>query len=84
MTLLLSLIPCSVLDLLRFHKFTVGYAWKSDYGDPDVEEDFEFISKWSPYHNVRDGKTYQYPAILCETSDHDDRVYHTLPSFADL
>src|SRR5271155_4239181 len=65
----------SVLDLLRYHLFTIGYAWKSDYGDPDVEEDFEFIYKWSPYHNVRDGKTFQYPAILRETSDHDDRVY---------
>jgi prolyl oligopeptidase len=65
---------CSVLDLLRYHLFTIGYAWKSDYGNPDVKEDFEFLYKWSPYHNVRDGKGYQYPAILCETSDHDDRV----------
>src|SRR5271155_1797250 len=68
----------SVLDLLRYHLFTIGYAWKSDYGDPDVKEDFKFIYKWSPYHNVRDGATFQYAAILCETSDHDDRVY---PSF---
>lgn len=69
----------SVLDLLRYHLFTIGYAWKSDYGDPDVKEDFEFIYKWSPYHNVRDGTTFQYPAIYCETSDHDDRVYSSLP-----
>ena len=68
-----------VLDLLRYHLFTIGYAWKPDYGDPGIKEDFEFIYKWSPYHNVRDGKNYQYPAILCETSDHDDRVYR--PSF---
>jgi len=65
----------SVLDLLRFHLFTIGHAWKSDFGDPEVKEDFEFIYKWSPYHNIRDGKFYQYPAILCETNDHDDRVY---------
>ena len=69
-----------MLDLLRYHLFTIGYAWKSDYGDPDVKEDFEFIYKWSPYHNVRDGATFQYPAILCETSDHDDRVYLPLLS----
>lgn len=77
--MLLSKIPrmlmSSVLDLLRYHLFTVGYAWKQDFGDPDVKEDFEFIHEWSPYHNIRDGNTYQYPAILCETSDHDDRVY---------
>lgn len=70
-----TLMGFRVLDLLRYHLFTIGYAWKPDYGDPDVKEDFEFIYKWSPYHNVRDGKSYQYPAILCETSDHDDRVY---------
>src|SRR5277367_6197748 len=70
----------SVLDLLRYHLFTIGYAWKSDYGDPDVKEDFEFIYKWSPYHNVRDGKKYQYPAVLLETSDHDDRVYNAPPT----
>ena len=69
----------SVMDLLRYHLFTIGYAWKSDYGDPNVKEDFEFIYKWSPYHNVRDGATFQYPAIYCETSDHDDRVYSSLP-----
>jgi prolyl oligopeptidase len=64
-----------VLDLLRYHLFTIGYAWKSDYGDPEVKEDFGFLYKWSPYHNVRHGRQYQYPAVLCETSDHDDRVY---------
>lgn len=69
------MIEFSVLDLLRYHLFTIGSAWKADYGDPDVKEDFEFIYKWSPYHNVRDGKDFQYPAVLCVTSDHDDRVY---------
>ncbi|MGO4958280.1 prolyl oligopeptidase family serine peptidase [Luteococcus sp. Sow4_B9] len=61
-----------VLDCLRFHKFTVGAAWISDYGDPDDAEEFERILAWSPLHNVRDGE--RYPATLVFTSDHDDRV----------
>jgi Prolyl oligopeptidase family len=46
-----------VLHLLRYHLFTIEHAWKSDFGDPDIKEDFEFIYKWSPYHNIRDVKT---------------------------
>lgn len=61
-----------VLDLLRFHKFTGGAAWTSDYGDPDVAADFEVALAYSPLHNVRDGVTY--PATLIATADHDDRV----------
>ncbi|RHZ70796.1 hypothetical protein Glove_267g43 [Diversispora epigaea] len=61
-----------VLDMLRFHKFTTGYFWKSDYGDPDKKEDFEYIYKWSPLHNVQTKKPY--PAVLLNTGDHDDRV----------
>lgn len=61
-----------VLDLLRFHKFTGGAAWTSDYGDPDVATDFEVALAYSPLHNVRDGVTY--PATLIATADHDDRV----------
>ncbi|CAG8481670.1 6172_t:CDS:10 [Paraglomus occultum] len=61
-----------VLDLLRYHKFTIGHAWKSDYGDPDKEEDFGYIYKYSPLHNVQSEKPY--PSVLVTTSDHDDRV----------
>lgn len=61
-----------VLDVLRFHKFTGGLAWASDYGNPDVAEDFEVALKYSPVHNVRPGTSY--PATLVVTGDHDDRV----------
>ncbi|MBD3276951.1 MAG: prolyl oligopeptidase family serine peptidase [Candidatus Aegiribacteria sp.] len=61
-----------VMDLLRFHKFTIGWAWKSEYGDPDDPEDVEFLLGYSPYHNIREG--IQYPPVLISTADHDDRV----------
>lgn len=61
-----------VMDMLRFHKFTIGWAWVSDYGSPDKKEDFETLLKYSPYHNVRQGA--KYPATLVITGDHDDRV----------
>ncbi|GAB47236.1 prolyl oligopeptidase family serine peptidase [Mobilicoccus pelagius] len=61
-----------VLDLLRFHRFTIGAAWISDYGDPDVAEDFEVALAYSPLHRIREGE--RYPATLVVTGDHDDRV----------
>ncbi len=61
-----------VLDMYRFHKFTIGWAWKSDYGDPEVQEDFETLMKYSPLHNLKSGTAY--PPTLITTSDHDDRV----------
>ncbi|GAB3754578.1 prolyl oligopeptidase family serine peptidase [Microlunatus parietis] len=61
-----------VLDLLRFHKFTVGAAWVSDYGNPDDPDDFATALAYSPLHNVRPGTSY--PATLVITGDHDDRV----------
>ena len=61
-----------VLDLLRFHKFTIGAAWISDYGDPDDPEQFATALAYSPLHNVRPGT--RYPATLIATGDHDDRV----------
>ncbi|KAG5490848.1 hypothetical protein JKF63_00970 [Porcisia hertigi] len=73
-----------VLDMFKFHKFTIGHAWISDYGDPDKEKDFEVLEKFSPIHNVRAG--VKYPAILVVTGDHDDRVVplHSLKYVATL
>jgi prolyl oligopeptidase len=61
-----------VLDLLRFHLFTIGAAWISDYGNPDDPEQFAHALAYSPLHNVRTG--ISYPATLVLTADHDDRV----------
>ena len=61
-----------VLDLLRFHLFTIGAAWISDYGNPDDPEQFAQALAYSPLHNVRPGTSY--PATLVLTGDHDDRV----------
>jgi prolyl oligopeptidase len=61
-----------VLDLLRFHLFTIGAAWVSDYGSPDDPEQFVQALAYSPLHNVRPGTNY--PATLILTGDHDDRV----------
>lgn len=62
-----------VLDMLRFHKFTIGWAWASDYGSPENPEEFASLLAYSPYHNVRSGTAY--PATLIMTGDHDDRVF---------
>ena len=61
-----------VHDMLRFHKFTLGATWVSDYGHPDDPEAFEWLVKYSPLHNVRLGQSY--PPTLVMTADHDDRV----------
>jgi prolyl oligopeptidase len=61
-----------VLDMLRFHRFTIGWAWKSDYGDPDDPEQYPALRAYSPLHNVYPGRGY--PPILITTGDHDDRV----------
>ena len=62
-----------VLDMLRFNRFTIGWAWTSDYGSPDNAEEFKALYAYSPYHNVHSGTNY--PATLITTGDHDDRVF---------
>jgi prolyl oligopeptidase len=61
-----------VLDMLKYHKFTIGWGWAVEYGSSDKKEDFEYLLKYSPLHNVKAG--INYPATLIMTADHDDRV----------
>ena len=61
-----------VLDMLRFQKFTIGWAWQSDYGSSDTREGFQYLIKYSPLHNIKINSCY--PPILVTTGDHDDRV----------
>lgn len=60
-----------VLDMLRFHKFTIGWGWVVEYGSADSSHHFPFLYKYSPLHNVKPGT---FPATLVSTADHDDRV----------
>lgn len=61
-----------VMDMLRYHKFTIGWAWATEYGRSDKKEDFENLYKYSPLQNLKPGVAY--PATLVTTADHDDRV----------
>ncbi len=61
-----------VMDMLRYHKFTVGWGWAVEYGSSDKAEQFAYLRAYSPLHNIRPGTCY--PATLVTTADHDDRV----------
>lgn len=79
-----ALAQVGVMDMLRFEKFTIGKLWADEYGSPSKEADFRNLFKYSPYHNIQQGKVY--PAILATTADMDNKVIpaHTFKYVAAL
>jgi len=73
-----------VLDMLKYHKFGIGHFWTADYGKSENPEDFEYLIKYSPLHNIN--KEKPYPAVMLTTGDHDDRVspFHSFKYIAAL
>ncbi len=73
-----------VMDMLRFHKFTIGWAWQEEYGSPDKPEDFKVLRSYSPLHNIKPG--VKVPPTMILTGDHDDRVFpaHSFKFAAEL
>ncbi len=83
---LFKAVVCQVplLDMRRYHKWLAGASWRDEYGDPDKPSDWQFLRRYSPYHNVVSGK--QYPRVLFTTSTRDDRVHpaHARKMFAKM
>jgi prolyl oligopeptidase len=72
---LFGAVVCQVplLDMRRYHRLLAGASWMGEYGDPDDPADWEFLRRWSPYHNLR--REARYPRILFTTSTRDDRMH---------
>ncbi|AYV78344.1 MAG: S9 family peptidase [Edafosvirus sp.] len=80
------IINCGVLDMLKFHKYTVGYIWTYEYGNPEDPGACKYLSTYSPLHNISSDSEIKYPPVLVTTSENDDRVapIHSYKFIAEL